>query len=415
MYDVIVVGARCAGSATAMLLARRGYRVLLADRTTFPSDTISTHSIHNAGVACLKRWGLLDKVVASGCPPTVRYVFHFGPLTLGGLPPAANGVAEAYSPRRIVLDKILVDAAVDAGAELQEGLLVESILTDGDRVVGIRGRVNGGPSLAERAPLVVGADGVRSTVGRLTGAQSYNEHPPGACYYYSYWSGVPIEDFQVYFVGGRFLLAFPTNDRLVGLAVAWSHHEFHKVRGDVQANFLEALALAPELAERVGAGKREERFVGTADTPNFFRRPYGPGWALVGDAGYHKDPCTAQGITDAFHDAELLAEAIDAGYSGRRPLQVALAEYERQRNERVMPMYELTCELATLQPPRPDMQRVLAALEGNEEETSRLFGTIAGTVRLPEFLSPDNIQRILGAAGHRPGGAAAVSMAYSAQ
>src|SRR5262249_34992317 len=158
-------------------------------------------------------------------------------------------------------------------------------------------------------------------------------------------------------------------------------------------NFLSTLELAPAFAERVRQGKREERFTGTADLPNFFRRPYGPGWALVGDAGYHKDPITAQGITDAFRAAELLVEASDEGLSGRRPLEEAFADYERRRNEASMPLYELTCEFATFQPPSPEQQQLFAALRHDQEQTNRFFGTIVGTVPIPEFFAPENLGR----------------------
>ena len=125
----------------------------------------------------------------------------------------------------------------------------------------------------------------------------------------------------------------------------------------------------------------------------------------MGDAGYHKDPNTGEGISDAFRDAELLAEAIDDGFSGRRALDEALADYERRRNEAALPIYEFTCQLATLQPPPPEMQQLFGALQGNQEETDRFFGLIAGTTPIPSFLAPANVQRILAAAG--PAAAAA--------
>jgi 2-polyprenyl-6-methoxyphenol hydroxylase-like FAD-dependent oxidoreductase len=160
---------------------------------------------------------------------------------------------------------------------------------------------------------------------------------------------------------------------------------------------MQALDLVPSLAERVHGGKRSERFVGTGDLPFFFRKPYGPGWALVGDAGYHKDPLTAQGSADAFRDAELLAEAVDAGLSGGRPLEAALADYERQRNEAALPLYEFTYQLAGLQPPPPEMQQLFGALRHNQEQTDRFFGIIAGTTPLHEFFGPENLGRIMGA------------------
>jgi flavin-dependent dehydrogenase len=394
MYDVIIVGARCAGAPTAMLLARRGYRVLLLDRATFPSNILSTHYIHQAGVARLARWGLLDRVADSNCPPVRQGSFDFGDFVLEGSAPPADDSAEAYCPRRAVLDTILVDAAVEAGVELREGFAVQDMLMDGERVTGIRGR-DRRTAAEERARIVVGADGLHSLVARAVGAPTYNAQPPLTCAYYSYWSGIPWDGFELYPREGRAVVVLPTNDGLVCIAVQWSHREFEAFRADVERNFLQTLDLAPGLAERVRAGRREERFAGTADLPNFYRRPYGPGWALVGDAGYHKDPHTGQGITDAFRDAELLAEAIDAGFSGREPIAEALAEYERRRNEATMPLYDLTCQLASLQPPPPEMQQLFGALRGNQAETNRFFGTLAGTVPVPEFFARENTERII--------------------
>jgi 2-polyprenyl-6-methoxyphenol hydroxylase-like FAD-dependent oxidoreductase len=385
MYNVIVVGARCAGSPTAMLLARKGYRVLLLDNATFPSDTISTHIVWPVGVVRLKRWGLLDRVVASNCPAIRKLTFDVGPFALTGSPPAADGISEFFAPRRIVLDKILVDAAVEAGAELREGCSVEDVLTDGDRVTGIRCRAKGGLPVTETASIVIGADGRHSVVARAVKAPEYNVRPSLSCWYYAYWSGVPVEGPELHSRPGRAFGPIATNDGLVCLPVAWTRREFQQYRADIEGNYLKTLELAPGLAERVRQGKREERFVGTADLPNFFRKPVGPGWALVGDAGYHKDPITAQGISDAFRGAEALAEALDAGFSGQEPWESALARLERTRDEEVTPMYEFTCQLATLEPPPPAMQQLFAAVHGNQPETNRFFGTLAGTVPLREF------------------------------
>ena len=183
-YDAIVVGARCAGSPTATLLARKGYKVLVVDRASFPSDTISTHVVHPTGVAALDRWGLLDAVTSSGCPPIDTYTFDFGPFTIAGSPGTAEHPV-GYCPRRTVLDKILVDAASSAGVEVREGFVVEEVVIGGGRVTGIRGKSNGGTSMIERARVVVGADGLRSLVARSVRAEQYNEVPPQICGYYS--------------------------------------------------------------------------------------------------------------------------------------------------------------------------------------------------------------------------------------
>jgi flavin-dependent dehydrogenase len=399
MYDAIVVGARCAGAPTAMLLARMGYRVLAVDRASFPSDMMSGHYIHQPGAARLRRWGLLEKVTASGCPPIERYRFDVGPFALEGSPPPAGGLSAGYGPRRTVLDAILVDAAVAAGAELRERFSVQELIWDGDRVAGIRGRAAGGPTVEERARIVVGADGPRSLVARSVQAPMYDTRSSQTCNYYSYWSGIPMRGVELYPRDGLFIVAMPTNDGLTFVGVMRPITEFHAARADVETHHRRAMEEhAPELAARVAAGRREERFVGTADNGHFLRTSFGPGWALVGDAGYHKDPITAQGISDAFRDADLLAEAIDAGLSGRRALDDALSDYQRRRDEAIMPMYEMTYQLASLAPAPPEMQALTEALRGNQTETDRFLGTVAGTTPIPAFYAPDNLNRIVGLA-----------------
>lgn len=398
MYDVIVTGARCAGSPTAMLLARKGYRVLLLDRAGFPSDTISTHYIHQPGVARLKRWGLLDRVLASGCPPVREQTLDIGPFALKGTPPPSDGADIGIAPRRTVIDTILVEAAASAGAEVREHFTVNELLADDDRITGIRGHVAGGTSVTETARIVVGADGLHSLVARSVGAPTYNVQPTFTCAYYTYWSDLPVDGAELYPRPERMIIAAPTNDGQTLTIIYWPSAAFQEVRADIESHFLEALDLVPSLAQRAGAARRTERFRGTGDLRNIFRRPHGPGWALVGDAGYHKDPITAQGISDAFRDAGLLAEAIDDGLAGRRTLPEALAAYERQRNDAVMPMFQQTCQLAALQPPPPEMQDLFSALRYNPEEAGRFIGTIAGTVSIPDFYAPENIARIMGSA-----------------
>ena len=307
MYDVIVVGARCAGASTALLLTHRGHRVLLVDRSTFPSDLrLSTHLVWQPGVAALKRWGLLDELVASGCPAMTTAALDVGPYTLTGAIPAADGVREAYAPRRIVLDAILVNAAVEAGAELWDGCTVDELLTDdtpgaGPRVRGIRGHLRSGRTVSATATVVVGADGMRSPVAARVAAPTYLERPARQGTYFTYWSGLPNRVNTLYPRPYRSVVTIPTNDDLTLVAVNWTIDDYRAVRHDIEGHYHRAVAeIAPELADQLRAGRREDRWIGAA-VPSRFRRPYGPGWALVGDAGYVKDPCTAQGITDAFH------------------------------------------------------------------------------------------------------------------
>jgi flavin-dependent dehydrogenase len=399
MYDAIIVGARCAGSPTAMLLAQKGFKVLLVDKATFPSDTISTHIIWPPGMAKLKRWGLLEKVASTNTPLLTKLTFDLGPFALSGSLPPYEGVTDCYAPRRTLLDKILVDAATEAGAEVREGTAVEEIVMDGDRVTGVRCRGDGGQAATENARIVIGADGRNSLVAKAVNAEKYNVKPSYACWYYTYWSGVPRDNIEFYMRPRHAIGYLPTSDGQVCVPIASPQDEFEQWRADVEGNYMRLLnEHVPQIAERVRAGKREEKFFGLGEVPNFFRKSSGPGWALVGDAGYHKDPINAQGILDAFRDAENLADAIDDSFSGGRPLDDALAEYERKRDEHVMPMYEFNSQTASLEPPPPEAQQLFGALRSNQEQTERFFGVIAGTVPVPEFFSPENTQRIVAAA-----------------
>jgi flavin-dependent dehydrogenase len=396
-YDVIVVGARCAGAPTAMLLARKGYEVLVVDRTTFPSDTVSTHLLHPPGLDALKRWGLLDRVIATGCPPIPKYVFDLGPFTIAGTPGLPDQPA-SYGPRRTVLDKILVDAAAEAGAEVREKFTVEEILIEEGRVTGIRGRA-GAESFTERARVVVGADGIHSLVARSVGAEAYHERPPLLAGYYSYWSGLPMTTFEAYDRGDRSWAAWPTNDGLTLLILGWPYAEFEANKHDIEGHFFAALDRAPAFRDRVRAGKREERFYGMA-VPNFFRKPYGPGWALVGDAGYNKDFITAQGISDAFHQAERCARALDESFTGVRSFDEAMKDTQARRDDRALKggIYDFTCEFASLQPPPPEQQKLLQAVSGNPEAMDGFARVFSGIVPPAEFFSEENVNRIFAAA-----------------
>lgn len=399
-YDAIVVGARCGGSPTAMLLARSGYRVLLVDRATFPSDTMSTHLVHAPGVTALKRWNLLDQLVATGCPPITKYSYDFGPITVSGSPRPADGVPEAFCPRRIVLDDLLVRAAVAAGAELREAFTVDEILMDEGEVTGIRGHAQGGATVTERARVVIGADGRNSLVAKAVRPEQYNEVPTLQAGYYAYWSGLPTDGAEFYARGEerRGWGVFPTHDELTCVVVGWPRSQFEVNRKDYEGQYMNALELAPEFAERVRGATRETRLTGTADLPGFFRKPYGPGWALVGDAGYHKDPITALGISDAFRDAEAVAAAVDDAFAGRRPYDEAMAACRQARDDASLALYGLTCEFAKNEPPPADMQQLLGAVSQSPEASDDFASVMAGTLPCAAFFGPDNVARIMGEA-----------------
>ncbi len=400
-YDVIVVGARCAGAPTAMLLGRKGYRVLLVDRASFPSDTVSTHVIHAPGVAALHRWGLLDKTIATGCPPIHRYSFDFGPFTIAGTPHHLLGAEfPAYAPRRTLLDQILVEAAVEAGVEVRERFTVEDLVVDNGVVVGIRGHGENGPSVVERARVVVGADGRNSRVAKAVKPHQYHDKPMLLWGYYTYWSNLPVDGFEIVVRPDRGWAAAPTNDGLTMLVVGWPNAESTAYKSSVEANYLKTLELAPDFADRVRSATREERFVG-GGVANFFRTPFGPGWALVGDAGYTRDPITAQGITDAFRDAELCQIALDETFNGRRSFADAMSAYQTARDAQVLPIYEFTTQLATLAPPPPEMQQLLHAIHGNPDAMNAFVSLTAGTMSPVEFFDPEYIGQIMGAVSAR--------------
>ena len=396
-FDVIVVGARCAGSPLAMLLARKGYRTLVVDRATFPSDTVSTHFLHAPAVASLHRWGLLESVLATGCPVSPGYSLDFGPISVAGTARAVDGISCAYAPRRTRLDAILVEAAGAAGAEIRQGFTVDEILVEDGRVAGIRGRDENGSTTTERAAVVVGADGSSSRVARAVDAPRYHEKPALQSSHYTYWSNLPVDGMEITIRPHRGWAAFRTNDDLTLLVVGWTHAEHAAYGRDVERNYLDTLELSPEFAERVRGATREERFYGAA-VPNFFRQPYGPGWALVGDAGYTKDPITAQGIGDAFADAQRCADALDASFSGRMPHADAMAAWHAARDGHALPIFDFTTTMATLEPPPPELQQLLGAMQGNQPAMDAFVSMLAGTVSPVEFFDPANLAAIAGTA-----------------
>jgi len=368
-YDVIIVGARVAGSATAMLLSRAGMKVLVVDRASFPSDTLSTHQVQVPGVERLRRWGLLDAL--AGTPPAHRVRFSPGEIVLDGRFPGGGAI---YSPRRRLLDKVLVDAARAAGAEVREGHAVDELAFGDGAVTGIRrGRET------VRAPLLVGADGRHSMVAKSVGAPAYREVPAQTLGYYTYWAGVEMDGGEIYGRGDRLMGAWPTNDGLAITYVVAPVAQFRSFRSDIEGNVLEALDRSGDLGARIRAGERVDRFYGTADTGARFHRPYGPGWALVGDAGLVMDPVTGQGIGDALRDAELLAETLVAGEP--------LARYEQRRNEAASAMYDFTAQLASVAPPTREELALFAALAGDQAEIDRFLGVLTGSVPMAEYFS----------------------------
>lgn len=388
MYDVIVVGARCAGSPTAMLFARAGYRVLLLDRATFPADTLSTLYIQQPGVTRLARWGLLDAIVASGAPALDMVVYELGDVRLEGCANGPDGKPQpAYAPRRFILDDILAAGAQEAGAEFREGCAVTDLVWDGDRVTGVTFTAADGTVVTEHARLVVGADGMRSVVADLVGAPNTIEHPRLTCAYYTFWDG-PQTHFELYEGPTGWVSAVPTNS-VVLISAYFPQHEFEAVRGNAYERYVDNVRVnAPALYEQMRVAERTERLYGTGDQRNFFRQPAGNGWALVGDAGHHKDSITARGIGDAFLQAELLVDHVGEGLHDDTLLQKGLQAFSADRDRLLMDGYKAT--LVVAQAEAQDKRRALLRAVGTSADlTQRYFDTVAGVRPVEELYTPE--------------------------
>ena len=397
MYDVIVVGARCAGATSAMLLARRGYRVLCVDRASFPKDTVSTHLLRQGGVARLRDWGLLDALKATNCAPINNITMSYADATFSGFSDPIDGIEEVYAPRRTVLDKLLQDAARSAGVEIREGITVTDLVRDGDVVTGIVGHDEQDRPLVEHARLVIGADGRASTVAELVGAEQYNVEPAHSFTVYTYWTGVEMQN-RLHIRDRQAVGGWPTNDGKTLMFVVQLVDRFTEFRTDVEGNFLRAFKeTAPDLAELLDSGERDERITVARTPDNFYRVSHGDGWALVGDAGYHKDPFTGLGISDAFAYADLLAERAHEGLSGARPLIEALAEYQQQRDKSSKGMYWFTIESSKLVFPEHYLE-VMRALPASPKHTRQWFRMMAGGLGGREFFAEDNLRSLRDAA-----------------
>ena len=337
-YDTIVVGGRAAGAATAMLLARRGQRVLVLERARYGSDTLSTHALMRPAILQLERWGLLDTIAASGAPAIRRAVFHYPDERL------ALDIEPLYAPRRTVLDAILVDAAIAAGADVRFGVVVDDLQKDrAGRVTGVVGRDDNGDSFSLTADIIVGADGIRSVVAAQAQAPVTREALTGGACVFAYFRELEAEGYE-WVYGHQVAAGFiPTNDDEVCVFIGGPSLRFWRdVQPDLERGFHQILAEAsPEVAARVAAGRRTSRFRGFAGVRGYTKKPAGAGWVLVGDAGYFRDPITTHGISDAFRDAELVARAI-TGLS-------TFDEYERTRDAVSREMFDVTERIASYQ------------------------------------------------------------------
>jgi flavin-dependent dehydrogenase len=354
-HDVVVVGARVAGSATAMLLARLGHDVVVVDQASFPSDTVSTHSMARSGMVQLRRWGLLNEVLDSGAPPIRQVTFNAGGTSISRTIKEKAGVDFLVAPRRYVLDTILATAAERAGAEVRPGVTVTGLQRDGHgQVAGVQGHDHTGARVEIGARHVIGADGLRSRVAELAGARVDQAGPAGGAAQYAYYAGGRWVGFEFFVAERSFAGVFPTHD---GQACIWvcnpaADARAVRRRAGSRGEAFDALLQQshPELVERLRHARRTSPVQGMLRQPNQVRQAFGPGWALVGDAGYYRDAITAYGMSDAFRDAELLAVALDQALDGGAEGAAALAAYQHQRDQALREIFELTCHLAAYPP-----------------------------------------------------------------
>lgn len=380
-HDVIVVGARNAGAATAMLLARAGYDVAVLDRSLPSTDTNSTHALSRGGVVQLSKWGLLDKVVATGAPASRKVSFHLPDEIIRVDVRDKAGVDFLLAPRRYVLDDLMAREAVAAGARLHTRARVLGVTTESaGRVTGVTVRDRGGVVRQMTARLVVGADGVHSKIAASVGAEIVEAHAPTAACLYAYVSGIDRDGFELYVGDRAFGGIFPTHDDEAAVFLIRPSDDFAGVMGAGRARTAMWLAelrrVLPAMASRLRPGRVTSGMRGYVGLPNHVRRAAGPGWALVGDAGYHRDPVTGHGMTDAFRHAELLAESVDAWLGGRVGEATAMSKYARERDAAIAETFAITRELGSLPEPTRFLDLEMQLARALDREAQHLWAPL---------------------------------------
>lgn len=391
-YDVVVVGARCAGATLAAWLAEAGLRVLLVDRATFPSPTLSTHTMHADSLAVLRDLGVLPHVEALGAPPVTHAVCDYGDFRITGRLPGYRGIDRGYCIPRVALDQVLVHHAAAAGVEVAERTWVNGVLRDGDSVCGVRLRA-AGREHGVLADLVVGADGRRSTIASSVGSATTVSQRSAWALWFGYFDRIPYQRdaaYEMYFQGRSMFYVFPTTDGRHVVGGEFNTEEHPRLRVNDLPAFLAALRRCPGLVPRLEAARLVEGLYGLYRIESFMRRPAGRGWALVGDASFFKDPCTGQGMFDAFRGAQMLADLIVS-----RGLGAALDGYEARRDREFLEMFRYTCRAALSPPISAERRDVLRRIGEDPELTARYLGIHNHSARPGEVFSKARVRDLL--------------------
>jgi 2-polyprenyl-6-methoxyphenol hydroxylase-like FAD-dependent oxidoreductase len=360
-HDVVIVGARAAGAATAMLLARSGLDVLVVDRSRARADTLSTHALTRGAVIQLHRWGLLDAVIAAGTPPIRRTTFVYADAVVPIDVKPSNGIDAFYAPRRTILDPLLAGAASSAGAEVQYGTRITGVVRDdAGRVGGVRGVDSLGDPVCHSARWVIGADGRSSGIAAAVGAPFERRGRGATAVVYGYWSGLDVDGYEFVFRPDACAGAIPTNDGETCVFVSAAPARIGRGGIDVLRDVIGAAS--PDLAARVDGAVAPSGVRTFGGQPGYLRRPWGAGWALVGDAGYWKDPISAHGLTDALRDAELLAGSVIDAASGSRSESFAFADFHRTRDRLSIPLFDVTDAIAGMRWTDREIPALLLAL-----------------------------------------------------
>ncbi len=395
-HDVVVVGARCAGAPLATFLARAGASVALLDRATFPSDTPSTHVFQAPGVAVLGRLGVVDDLLATGAPWLEMAEFRIDDVHARLPWPTRPGdPGPGLCVRRPVLDTILVETAEAAGVAVRTGVRVTGLVVEEGRVAGVRATTSSGTAAGDcsrfEAPLVVGADGRRSTVARLVGARTYNVSPNERFGFWAYYEGAAWSGPATIFLlrwADEFVVACPTDGGLYLVSVLPSLEHLRSFCADVEASYDDQVARCETLSAVLAGARRVGRPRGMASFSGFFRESAGPGWALVGDAGHFKDPSPGQGIADALRQSERLADAIVAARGRREDTDAALARWWRWRDRDAAEMHWFASDLGGGGPVPVVFTELVRGLSEERDGLRRAVDVFNHRVRPRELLTP---------------------------